>query len=829
MNSEINFNNIKIGSATNSVIEPRKIFTILQRDSKFRRPSDEQGEVLDNWFTKRLQVNNTIKMNTGSGKTLVGLLILQSSLNEGVKPAVYVTADKYLAAQVIKEAKDMGIMVTDDVNDTSFRSGKSILVINIHKLINGFSVFGVGSSGIKISIGAIIIDDAHACLSSVEDQFRLELSYGHPVYDGLFSMFRASLSSQSATGVLEVESQDPRSVMAVPYWAWKDKQAEVVSLLHKYKTSDEVKFTWPLLKDVFELCQCVFGGGKLEIAPRCIPIDIIPSFIRAKRKVYMTATLADDGILISHFQVEPESAATPIRPKGVGNMGDRMILVPQEINPNINQEEIKDLASEISKTKNVVVIVPSTNRADFWRSNAAQVLSKSNIEEGVKKMIAGHVGLSVLVNKYDGIDLPGKACELLIIDGLPEVYGLIDRIEMASLDGTEMQLLQQIQRIEQGMGRGVRSSEDHCVVLLMGSRLTQRLHPESARNKFTAATLTQIDLGREITEQIKGKPISEIKPILEYCFNNDPEWQRVSRTALVKAQEGALSFIDPTVVKLREAFDMARKKQWSRACSAAQEAVNISNDDIAKGYIKQQLAEYTHHINPTESQQILFQAVMLNPQVLKPIEGISYQKLGSLAEDQAIKAVEFMARKYSKPNDLVIATNSLLEDLVWDNEGTRRFEAAIKEIGLHLGFGSQRPEVECGKGPDNLWAVGNLSYYVIECKNGITNMSAIAKHDCNQLNGSMIWFKTNYDNTCKALPVMIHPVNNFDEYSSPHEDTRIMNSECLDNLKKSFRSYVTAISTSNNLENKDYVAKQLDYFKLTPEKFINEFTVKFSK
>ena len=36
---------------------------------------------------------------------------------------------------------------------------------------------------------------------------------------------------------------------------------------------------------------------------------------------------------------------------------------------------------------------------------------------------------------------------LLVIDGAPEVHGLIERVEMAAIDGTKPQLLRQIQRM----------------------------------------------------------------------------------------------------------------------------------------------------------------------------------------------------------------------------------------------------------------------------------------------------------------------------------------------------------------------------------------------
>ena len=82
--------------------------------------------------------------------------------------------------------------------------------------------------------------------------------------------------------------------------------------------------------------------------------------------------------------------------------------------------------------------------------------------------------------------------------------------------------------------------------------------------------------------------------------------------------------------------------------------VSISScpqDDVAKGYIKQHLAEYTHHINPKQSQQILLTANRLNPQVLRPVNGISYTRLSSI-KDQAAKAREFMVNRIPKKNKI---------------------------------------------------------------------------------------------------------------------------------------------------------------------------------
>lgn len=419
----LDFGKLQSGISATKPIEPRKIFSTLNRDARFKRPHDEQSDVLDSWFGKRSQSNNTIKMNTGSGKTLVGLLILQSSLNEGIGPAVYITPDNYLMKQVLAEAADLGITVTDDENDPAFLKGEAILVANVWKLINARSVFGVGDEGVKIPIGALVIDDAHACLATVAGQFSLRLDACHPVYKELFALFRDNLEAQSAVGVLDIENGDPRAILAVPFWAWKDRQANVLKILHPHRNEKEFKWVWPLVGSVLPLSQCIFGGRHLEIAPRYLPVDIIPAFTGAKRRIYMTATLADDGILVSHFQADASEVGNPIRPKGGGDIGDRMILAPQEINPEIKIDDVKALAADVAKTKNVAVIVPSTQRADYWKDVAAQVLDKNNIASGVEKMRAGHVGVTVLINKYDGIDLPGQSCELLILDGLRKCMG----------------------------------------------------------------------------------------------------------------------------------------------------------------------------------------------------------------------------------------------------------------------------------------------------------------------------------------------------------------------------------------------------------------------
>lgn len=820
------------GDEGDAIIEPRQIFTTLVRSARFKFPSANQGEVLEKWFEKRNRADNTIKMNTGSGKMLVGLLALQSSLNEGVGPAVYVTPDNYLAKQVLEEARDLGIAATVDPDAPDFRSHKAILVANIDKLVNGKSVFGVGQQGIKIPIGSIVIDDAHACLEAVADQFSITLPSEHPAYTELLELFEDDLRLQSRLGLVEIKSNDPQTLMLVPFWAWQDKAERVLQILHRNRESKELRFSWPLLKTVMSWCSCCFSGRQLEIAPRCLPIEQIPSFARAKRRVYMTATLADDGILISHLGADPAAVADPIRPKGAGEIGDRMIIAPQEVNPEIYEADLKRLAVDVAKRHNVVVLVPSVRRAEFWTDVAQQTLSKENIAVGVAKLRGGHIGLTVLINRYDGVDLPDDACRLLIIDGLPESMGLLDSIESSILEGTKQQLLRQIQRLEQGMGRGVRSGEDRCAVLLFGRRLTQRVNEPEARSVFTPATLVQIDMGKEVTKQVKGRPIDELRPILDLCMDRSTpdgqKWWLAGRARLAKAKDGAISHVDGAVGALRKAFDLAVNQQALIAFETVQTAAQDEPDKAVRGYLMQQMAEYRHQSNAAEAQKILLTANGLNSQILRPLAGISYARLASPAKEQAEAAEAFMRERFLDPNQFVMWVYTVVADLMWDKNRTEQFESAMQDLGAMLGFGSQRPDKQYKNGgPDNLWAIGQLQFLVIECKSGVDNDGTpVSKDHCNQLLGAKSWFDLAYDKTCTGTPVLVHPQSRFHAEASPTDDMRVMAARGLNELRDAVHQYIKSIGEQARFPTVAEIQALLQQFRLSRMQFVAAFTEK---
>lgn len=826
----IDFNIIGIGDVANTATLPREIFQALPKkdNSKFQYPRDVQSEVWAKWYEIKDKKNTILKMNTGGGKTVVGLLILKSCLNEKKGPAVYLVPDNYLVQQVIDEAKNLGISATTDENSIGFLAGNDILIANIYKLVNGKSKFGVGDEGIKIPIGSIIIDDAHACLNTVESQFttRIKKRKQGDLYHKLLSIFSHDLAEQNIIKYNEILNDDYTALQEVPYWAWQQKLEETSGILVQNSKDEDLLFSFPLIKDSLRLCRCVFSSNNIEITPHIVPTSIFPSLENAHRKIYMTATLADDSILATHFGVNPDDIENCITPESAGDIGERLILLPQVLNPKITDVDIKVICQTVSKKHNVVVICPSEHRAKEWAGIANQILRNDNINEGIKNLKNGHVGLTILINRYDGIDLPKTACRLLVIDGLPNDSNNIEKIKNGILLGSKEGCIRTIQRIEQGMGRGIRSNDDYCVVMLLGAQLAKLLYVNDAKSYFSPATKAQIELSEQVTKQLTSPSQQDIVGVMEYCLQRNEQWIAASKGVLSTLKYDSNADENAFNKMIFNAYSLANRNNYPEACKLIEEYCNSCTDIKIKGYAKQILAEYTNFIDALESQKILKSANELNQRLIKPIKGITFTRIDQETHTQAIKASEYISNSFTNTNKLAIHLNSILDDLQFKPNSSNRFEAAIHEVAKLIGFSSERPEEKYKEGPDNLWAINSGEYLVIECKNEAIN-DTITKYYCNQLNGSILWFKKNYNHFSQVTPIIIHPSTIIESAASLETNSRVMDQDKLSTFKKSFSDFINSIIFNNEIGNVEAVRNKLSFHKLQYTDIIDNYTKPF--
>ncbi|MEM8738092.1 MAG: helicase C-terminal domain-containing protein [Planctomycetota bacterium] len=806
----IDFKKLRGEGERNRVTHPRDIFRTLRKKDpdKYKFPRDVQTQIWNSWYGQRQERDQVLKANTGGGKTVVGLLILQSCLNEGVGPAAFISPNNYLADQARAEAEAIGLQCTDDPRGSDYLRGRSILITTIYRLFNGKSIFGVGSQ--TIPIGSLVLDDAHACLQTVEEQFTVRVSQNHESYSPLQDILLPSIEAISESKAYEIREGYPVAIAEVPFWAWREHRGEVRKHLETLRNDENQQFNWPLIKDDLQNCRCIFGPRGIEVTPRVLPVDLIASYENTRRRIFMSATFADDSVLISHFGVEPSALNRLVVPEAANDVGDRMILVPQAINTELTDGELKAYLAQKSEQFNVVVIVPSYERANaFWQDMADKILDRDTFGEGVDDLRNGHVGLYVFVNRYDGIDLPDDACRILVLDGLPDVRRDVDRIDEAAMQGSSLPRVDAAQRVEQGMGRATRSAEDYAVVILMGSRLVQQLYSAQLAQRFTEVTAAQMELSEQLGQQIQDGGLEALDEAVQSCLDRNDDWVDASRERLVGIRYPATTEIDQVAQARREAFDELRSTGSRDAMKTLIQVTDQVSDRWHKGYLTAEIAAIIDQFDAVEAQELLLRAKKLNRGVMKPADGIAYAKLKPETEGQAARCHKYLSDRFSSRNDLVVSINSVLERLKFEPETSESFEDALHQLGRLLGFVSQRPEKEYGSGPDVLWGLGGMSFAVIEAKNGAI-VDTIKRDYCNQIGGSVRWFKERYDAECEPIPVMIHPSRQLDDAATSVDGLRIIDQEKLSGLVTAARTFLTAVAGRASFGTPEGIGKLLN-------------------
>ncbi|HYV34625.1 MAG TPA: hypothetical protein VE988_02910 [Gemmataceae bacterium] len=155
-----------------------------------------------------------------------------------------------------------------------FLNSEAIFITTFKKLFNGRSVFGApGSTRPIVSLGGVLVDDAHSCLTIARETVTVGLEGGSEGYKQLLTLFRSVLADQSPGKLAEIQQGYPWTTMPVPYWAWIDRQQEVANILAGMRDNDALTFSWDLIKDDLAACQCFISGRRLEITPQLVPIE----------------------------------------------------------------------------------------------------------------------------------------------------------------------------------------------------------------------------------------------------------------------------------------------------------------------------------------------------------------------------------------------------------------------------------------------------------------------------------------------------------------------------------------------------------------------------
>lgn len=780
--------------------DPVKLYDSLDRASDKGPLRPAQEAILRLWNESRRQERDVIiKLHTGQGKTLIGLLMLQSLLNENGGPVVYLCPNNYLIKQTCLQAKQFGVpycIATPDLPH-EFTDGKAILITSVQKLFNGLSRFGMGLKSLPIT--SILMDDCHACIDSIREAFNIELSREDTPYHAIVELFSESLQEQGIGTFAEIKKGDYGSFLQVPYWSWIQRQDEVVKILAGSSNIKALKYVWPIMRDRLSHCQCLISGQKIEIVPYLPPLELFGSYWNAQHRLFMSATVTDDSFLVKGLHLVAESITNPLIFDKEKWSGEKMVLIPSLLDGSLDR---KSIIAEFAPTKpnrayGVLALTPSFKYAEGWSSTGAVAANKENIESEIDRLKSGQGDQTlVAASRYDGIDLPDDACRILVLDSLPRAQSLLDRHMEHCRAGSTLIAIRAARMIEQGLGRSVRGEKDYSVIIVTGPELVKALRSKHFRNHLSEQTKMQIELGLSIAEMgrddiEKGQPPIEVfKNLIDQCLKRNPDW----KSFYIEKMDGLSSSLKEGTALALFQSELKAEQQFQRgeidgAVDTLQDLIDTHVQESSdRGWYLQEMARYRQGSQESESNRLQLAAHKQNGFLLKPRVEIQVTRLG-VNQKRVTGVIEWLKR-FEGQEDLMLAVEDIVSRLSFGVEADQ-FEAAIDDLGTALGFATERPDKKWKAGPDNLWCLRDGEYLLVECKNQVKlERDVIYKDESGQMNNACAWFNQNYPGT-KVSRVIIIPTNKCGDGAGFVEEVHVMKKIDLKKLTKNFKTFIS--------------------------------------
>lgn len=830
----VDFTKLRQSSSQAVPIDPLHIFNRLPKPQHINDLWESQSRALADWHERRNEKDVVIKLNTGGGKTLVGLLIAQSLINELHERALFLCANNQLVDQTIEKATEVGLSAVPYVSGTDlsseFLNSSSILVGTYPALFNGLSKFGVRGSGREpVHVGAIICDDAHTAFSTLRDVFTISIRKREQkdLYREVVGRFRTDFEDIGRIGTFDdIVERDDFGILEVPYTAWSAKAGSIRELLARDHYED-YKFQLPLLRDRFDTCHALISFRDFAITSFQPIIELFPTFEECPRRIYMSATIADDSSIIRTFDAGLNAALKPIAPPTLAGVGERMILAPVLMALRDDSvQAIKKIAPQVAKQAGVVILVPSEQATQRWK-DIAEVALGDEVAKVVTKLLLGKShGPYVLANRYDGIDLVGDACRLLVMDGLPRGANTYDLYRAEVLQGNSSINVSLAQRIEQGLGRATRGAGDFCVIFLAGRDLISWITRVDGLRLMTSSTQIQIQMGNEISKAISN--FHELVGTVNQCLKRDREWMKyhaetlAERTEVPKVHEEAIR----SAKAERTYLKMAAARNYEKAISTVREHVEkLTLDRRYRGWLLQLAAAAAHYWgNQTLANELQQRAFAENNLLLPPKASPPYEPVVQVGEqaENILRTISGFAlrRGCLEEFDEVV---SFLTPAATSNQ----FEESLKNLGEFMGFKGQRPERDYRVGPDVLWLAGKDTGVVIECKHQKAAPNPLTKEEHGQLLTSVQWFKNQYPKR-GVIEFGVHPSNTATPAAAA-SDTRVLTLAKLGELTTGIRQMLDELCSAQvdmkTLERR--CAELLKKHHLTPELFVSRFLAKF--
>jgi DEAD/DEAH box helicase len=758
----------RVNKRSEAPTSPRSLFRDLDRSADVPFLWSHQDRVLEGYEEKHTDSKDiALELPTGTGKSLIGLLIGEWRRRARQERVLYLCPTRQLAHQVGLQAERYGIAATvclqpDYVRIADWQRGERIAIGTYASLFNYNPRFTAPQT--------LILDDAHAAETYVADHWTVKIDrFGMPdAYRELTGLLEPMLDPGIvATMNEDTNNPDRRAVDVVPLPRWWGERAVISDVVARAVESTDEWYAWDHhIESGLSACNIIVSWRAIVIRPLVPATAYQEEFAAANQRLYMSATLGAGGELERIFGVRRiDRLPVPEDSRG-HSTGRRLFLMPTA---SLGQDEIDSLvARAIEKAGRALILAPTSDGVEQRRAALAlssiPTLGASDVEASLDPFITSEHAALVLANRYDGIDLPGNDCRLVVLDGLPVAVDYLERFLYQRLAATGLLNARMRTRLTQGVGRATRGEGDWCAVIV-GSREAYDFCARTDVRKLLHPDLQgELEFG---LAQSGERTDEEILGLLDIMLEHGDEWKDAD-AQVRELRDAATVEADPAARSLQEAvpfevdFTYAMwEGDYLRALQKAGEAADeLSGEGVApyrawwlyQGGVAAWLGDYSFG---EEGMQAVarehFTRAAAAGRSVSWFAELAYGRLGDGAlgkGQEEISADDLAAAERLQHHLATIGlfggsmhrhADSLVEDLAGTD--SKRWESALERLGKLLGFDASRPDGNAT--PDSVWLVSSDLVFVWEAKSE-EGEGEIGARTAQQAAGHITWVRENY-------------------------------------------------------------------------------------
>ncbi|MEH6575650.1 MAG: DEAD/DEAH box helicase [Amphritea sp.] len=781
----------KITPRAETPASPDMLFRELPR-RKFPDVLPHQQAMMQKYAAEAMNKKDVaLQLPTGSGKTLVGLLIAEWRRRKNREKIVYLCPTKQLVNQVVHQAEQKyGLSVVGFTGSkhnykpsdmAKYNQGDCVAITTYSSLFNTNPYFS--------DADIIIVDDAHAAENYVAklwtvkiDRFKQEHATLHSVLSSLLKGHLDPVSYTRLTGQWD-NPTDKTWVDKLPTPLLLELHDEICEVLDAHAPSTSLKYPWSMLRDHLRACHIYLSSTEILIRPLIAPTWDHPSFNNAKQRIYMSATLGAGGDLerlLGRKQIHRLPVPEGWDSQGVGR---RFFMFPTLSLDLKNTIQLR--RTLLDKASRSLVIVPSEKMMeniveDVKTHQSLTIFSAEDIEESKEGFTSTSKSVAIVANRYDGIDFPGDECRLLFIEGLPKAVNAQERFLMSRM-GANILFNERIQtRVLQAIGRCTRSLEDYSAVVVTGDELPDYLADPRRREFFHPELQAELQFG---VEQSKSKTHTDFEENFDLFIQNGDAWEAANQMIVdcrKASSQASFPCIDQltNTVKFEVKYQMAMWQQdYPEALSQAEAVLGKITDGQLGGYRAHweylagsaatlaslldrpgfQLKAREHFLRAKRAAKDIPWLVQLSRHTESDSSKSEQEETNALIMLQ-VERIEGVLGSLGTTHDRDYSEREriILEGL---NNGDE-FEEAHKLLGEHLGYDAGK--VESSASPDPWWQSGSLCL-VFEDHANANPTSSLDPTKARQAASHPAWMREHVSScqseSVEILPVLVTPVS----------------------------------------------------------------------